>query len=164
MTNYLSVPRVDLESTRKDRAVALYAGLGRFIEETSPGIFSVPSQDGAGPMRSITVAMLLTRAVAALTTRSGGFPVSISWPWASITLPANVGVVPREATLSSAARAEAGYPCLRPWSSAPRRPRGRPSPRESSSAVPVAAPRGFSNQENRNARGCRASSGVAVPI
>ena len=46
MTNYLSVPRVNLESTRKDRAVALYAGLGRFIEETSPGIFSVPSQDG----------------------------------------------------------------------------------------------------------------------
>ena len=46
MTNYQSVPRVKLESTRKDRAVALYAGLGRFIEETSPGIFSVPSQDG----------------------------------------------------------------------------------------------------------------------
>ena len=141
MTSYLSVPRVDLESTRKDRAVALYAGLGRFIEETSPGIFSVPSQDGRRTYEIHYGGDASNESCSCLDHQIRGFPVSISWPWASITLPANVGVIPREATLSSAARAEAGYPCLRPWSSAPRRPRGRPSPRESSSAVPATAPR-----------------------
>jgi hypothetical protein len=43
--HHFSVPRVEAE-TREDRALDLYAGLGRSIEETSPGTFSVPSQDG----------------------------------------------------------------------------------------------------------------------
>src|SRR5215218_9361442 len=46
VTSYLSVPRADSRSTREDRTLELYAGLGRFIQEASPGIFSVSSQDG----------------------------------------------------------------------------------------------------------------------
>src|SRR5215208_4189537 len=46
VTTYLSVPRVTLEGTREDRAIELYAGLGRFIKRVGDYLFEVPSQDG----------------------------------------------------------------------------------------------------------------------
>src|SRR5829696_5081052 len=42
----LSIPRVDPGDIREDKALELYARVGRFIREMEPGLFSVPSQDG----------------------------------------------------------------------------------------------------------------------
>jgi len=45
VTLHPSLPRLG-EETREDRALDLWAALGRFVQEIEPGVYEVPSQDG----------------------------------------------------------------------------------------------------------------------